>query len=69
MKENLEVGISVDKKIKIYSSVFSTLAKIIAGATDEERLELKERLFGDFCSGCGRYDADDPSGCQCQNDE
>lgn len=35
--------------------------------SDNERIEVKERMFRDHCINCGRFDLNDR--CQCENDD
>lgn len=41
------------------------LRSILAGMTDDDRLEV----FRDYCLNCGRYQGDSDGSCECDNDE
>jgi hypothetical protein len=50
------------------SAIFDLMGKVLAGMSDEDRVETWRNLMDDYCEDCGRKLGQYQS-CHCRNDE
>ena len=53
----------------IVEALVNTTKPHLANLTDDGRMKFFDECMADYCRYCGRYVADLPRSCQCNNDE